>query len=206
MTQAPPERRPRLAVFCSGGGRSLQNLIDRSSRRGAESARLDAEIAAVVASRPCGAEERADAAGLALVRAYGRVEPDRLRDLVAEHAVDLVVLAGYLRLLPVPAELRGRVINIHPALLPPLGRAEFGGRGMHGLAVHWRVLEAFHAGEVTRSGCTVHHASDEYDTGEVVLQRSCPIEPGDTPATLAARVFDLELDALPDAIRTVLGR
>lgn len=192
-------------MFCSGGGRSLANLIERSRRAGGDPERLDAEVAVVVTSRACLAEERARGAGVPVVREAGVMSGDRALALVEEHRVDLVVLAGYLRLFPVPSVLAGRVINIHPALLPPRGEARFGGKGMHGMRVHERVLEAFRAGEVSESGCTVHFVDERYDEGEVILQRACPIEADDTAETLAARVFGLELVALPEAIGRVLA-
>lgn len=112
---------------------------------------------------------------------------------------DLVCLAGYLRLLPVPILERfpRRVLNIHPALLP-----RFGGKGMYGRRVHESVLEA----GVPESGCTVHFVTDRYDEGEIVEQRRCPVLPGDTPDTLAARVAALEHEAYPAAIRKVIER
>jgi phosphoribosylglycinamide formyltransferase-1 len=105
---------------------------------------------------------------------------------------DLVVLAGYLHLLPIPESWRGRVLNIHPALLP-----KFGGKGFYGERVHRAVLAA---GE-RESGCTVHYVTDEYDSGPPLLQLRVPVLPDDTPETLAARVFEAEKRALPAAIR-----
>lgn len=106
--------------------------------------------------------------------------------------VELVCFAGFLSLLHIPADYEGRVMNIHPALLP-----KFGGQGMYGRYVHEAVLEA---GE-TETGCTVHLCDNEYDRGEILLQRKCPVEPGDDPDTLAARVFEQECEAYPEAIR-----
>ena len=107
----------------------------------------------------------------------------------------MVCLAGWLHLLPIPADFRRRVLNIHPSLLPA-----FGGKGMYGRHVHEAVLAA----GAPVSGCTVHFADDEYDTGPVLVQRSVPVLAGDTPETLAARVFAAECEAYPEAIR-VLG-
>jgi phosphoribosylglycinamide formyltransferase-1 len=112
-------------------------------------------------------------------------------DVIDEHDCDLVCLAGFLSLLVIPEEYEGRVLNIHPSLLP-----KFGGKGMHGQLVHQAVLDA---GE-TESGCTVHLADNTYDTGPVLLQRRCPVEPGDNAASLAARIFELECEAYPQAI------
>jgi phosphoribosylglycinamide formyltransferase-1 len=100
-------------------------------------------------------------------------------------------MAGFLQLLPIPEDFRRRVINIHPALLPA-----FGGKGMYGRLVHEAVL----ATEATVSGCTVHFADNEYDHGPIILQRTVPVREDDTPDTLAARVFEQECEAYPEAI------
>ena len=106
------------------------------------------------------------------------------------------MLAGFLRLLVIPDLWLGRVLNIHPALLPA-----YGGRGYYGTRVHRAVLDA---GE-TRSGCTVHFVDNGYDTGPIILQREVPVHPDDTVAALAARVFAEEERALPEAIRRCLS-
>jgi phosphoribosylglycinamide formyltransferase-1 len=104
-------------------------------------------------------------------------------------------MAGFLSLWTIPPDLAGRVLNIHPALLP-----KFGGKGMHGHHVHEAVLAAHE----TESGCTVHYADNTYDTGPIILQRKVPVLPADTPDSLAARVFEQECLAYPEAIRQVL--
>jgi phosphoribosylglycinamide formyltransferase-1 len=106
------------------------------------------------------------------------------------------VLAGFLRKLVVPARWVGRVVNIHPALLPA-----FGGKGYYGDRVHRAVIER----GCQVSGCTVHLVDDEYDHGRVLVQRWCAVETDDTPATLAARVFAEELVALPEALHRLWG-
>jgi phosphoribosylglycinamide formyltransferase-1 len=121
---------------------------------------------------------------------------DRVDAALRAHGVELVCLCGYLRRLRVAA-WRGRALNIHPALLP-----DFGGAGMYGRRVHEAVLAAGRA----ESGCTVHWVDEQYDHGETVLQRRCPVEPGDTPETLAARVFAQELLAYPQAIAIAAAR
>jgi phosphoribosylglycinamide formyltransferase-1 len=107
--------------------------------------------------------------------------------------LDFVCLAGYMRLLPVEVLRRfdGRVLNIHPSLLP-----KYGGKGMYGSRVHEAVLAA---GDAV-SGCTVHYVNEKYDEGSPLLQLQCPVLPGDTPDTLAARVLALEHQAYPWAI------
>ena len=109
---------------------------------------------------------------------------------------DLVVLAGFLRLLVIPEGWIGRVLNIHPALLPA-----FGGKGFYGDKVHAAVL----ASGASETGCTVHYVTNEYDAGPIVLQRCVPVRFDDTPETLAARVFEEEKLALPEALRLHLS-
>ncbi len=123
------------------------------------------------------------------------MEEGEIAEILSRHAIDYVVFAGYLKLLPIPPAYRGRVVNIHPALLPT-----FGGPGMHGRHVHEAVLAA---GE-KESGCTVHFCDDRYDTGAIILQRRCPVLAGDSPETLAARVFEEEKLAYPRAIRMLI--
>ncbi len=189
--------RPRLVVLCSGGGRTLDNLAEQI-----EGGRLEAEIVLVVCSRSdCGAAEKARRRGFLTLVIGPATDPDRERrerrllGAILEARPDLVVLAGWLQLLPVPPELEGRVLNIHPALLPA-----FGGPGMYGMRVHRAVVEA----APPISGCTVHFATEEYDAGPVVLQEAVPVLPGDTPEALAARVFEAEKRVLPEALAHLL--
>jgi phosphoribosylglycinamide formyltransferase-1 len=176
--------RPRLGVLLSGTGRTLQNLIDRIL-----DGRLQASIAGV-------ASDRADAFGLQRAMEHGLEarhlrEPSKTASWLQELDVDLVILAGYMRLLPIPPELEDRVLNIHPALLP-----KFGGKGMHGDRVHQAVLAAKEA----ESGCTVHLCNHRYDEGRILLQARVPVLPNDSYTTLAARVFSAECEAYPAAI------
>lgn len=173
----------RLAILLSGGGRTLQNLIDRIA-----AGTFDAAIACVIADRDCKGLARTRAADLP---AFLELDPERIWSRIRAHRADLVCLAGFLRLLPIPADFAGRVLNIHPALLP-----KFGGKGFYGDRVHRAVLDA---GE-TESGCTVHVCDNEYDRGPIVLQKRVPVRPSDTVATLAARVFEAECEAYPEAI------
>ena len=187
----------RIAVLASGGGRSLENLAQRI-----RAGDLEAEVALVVSDREgAGALERAERLGIpSLVVPYRRAEPaafaERVFTELEQRECVLAVLAGFLRLLVVPDEWLGRVINIHPALLPA-----FGGKGHYGDRVHRAVLES----GVAETGCTVHFVDNEYDHGEVLLQRRVPVLPGDDVATLAARVFEEEKVALPDAIAALLA-
>jgi phosphoribosylglycinamide formyltransferase 1 len=177
----------RLAVFASGGGSNLQAILDHFRSRGEAAA----HVALVISDR--------DAAG-ALARARGarvaaRVIAVRQRseDAVAADTpaaldagrIDVVALAGYLRRIPpaVVAAYRGRIVNIHPALLPA-----FGGEGMYGMRVHRAVLDA----GCTVSGATVHHVDEEYDRGRIIAQWPVPVLPDDDPEQLAARVLAVE--------------
>lgn len=188
----------RIAVFVSGSGRGLENLALEIAAH-----RLAATIAVVVTNRPqCGALERARDHGIPSVV----VDPERKlspaefsRDaFIAARSfdADLVVLAGFLRLLVIPGEWRGRVLNIHPSLLPA-----FGGKGFHGRHVHEAVIES----GAWFTGCTVHYVTNEYDAGPILLQRAIEVRADDTPDTLAARVFEEEKRALPAAIALHLG-
>ncbi len=190
---------PRLCVMISGGGRSLQNLIEHI-RRGD----LRASIPLVIASRDCPGVALARKLGVPDVRIIkGEIPARDLATILrgshapADGPIDWVVLAGYLRLLHVPVEYQGRVVNIHPALLP-----KFGGPGMYGHHVHEAVIKA----RESTSGCTVHLVDDRFDHGPIVLQRSCHVLPSDTPETLAARVFDLECETYPAALRQLFGQ
>jgi phosphoribosylglycinamide formyltransferase-1 len=188
----------RFAVLVSGTGRHLENL----ARLAAEGAL--AGTPALVVSNKAGvaALDRAARAGVeALVLDAQKNLCDaefsaQVFAAIDARGCDTVVLAGFLRKLEIPARWAGRVVNIHPALLPA-----FGGKGFYGDRVHRAVLER--GCQVT--GCTVHLVDDEYDHGRVLVQRWCPVEADDTPASLAARVFSEELLALPEALHRLWG-
>lgn len=182
-----------IAVFLSGGGTTLQNLIDRIA-----AGTLPVRIVQVISSKAnAKGVERARQAGLnvAIVerKSFESVEAfsQECFDIVRESGARLVVLGGYLQLLRIPEDFRGRVINIHPALLPA-----FGGKGMYGHHVHEAVVKA----GATVSGCTVHYVDDQYDHGEVIAQRSVTVEETDTTELLAARVFEAERELYPEVI------
>lgn len=183
----------RLAVLASGGGSNLQALIDRFHR---DPATAPARVELVVGSRAgIGALARAEREGVPHVALDAReigadAFRDRLLDALDEHGIGLVVLAGWLTLLPaeVVARYTGRMINVHPALLPA-----FGGHGMYGMRVHRAVIEA----GVRVSGATVHLVDERYDEGAILAQWPVPVLPGDTAETLAARVLAVEHRILP---------
>jgi len=187
---APPLR---LAVLLSGGGTTMLNLADRIA-----AGTLDAQIVLVIASNDkAGGIEKARALGVACEVVRRKDYDDsaafsgRVFDAIRNAGCELVCLAGFLSLLVIPEDFERRVMNIHPSLLPA-----FGGKGMHGSHVHEAVLQA----GAKESGCTVHFADNTYDTGPILLQRSCPVLPDDTPESLAQRVFEQECEAYPEAI------
>ncbi len=186
-----PQRIVRIGMLISGGGRTMVNLQEHIS-----SGKLSARIDAVVSSRgDVKGVERSRGLGLrTVVLEQKRLSKDAFQTGITEAVaeVDLVCMGGFLSLWRIPESFRGRVMNIHPALLP-----EFGGKGMYGMRVHQAVLDA----GKTESGCTVHLCDNEYDHGPIVLQRKVPIVPGETSETLAARVFEQECIAYPEAIR-----
>lgn len=179
----------KLACLISGSGRTLQNFIDRRRELGAEI------VLVVSSSSTANGVQRARAAGLrveVVERGPGMSGP--ITALIDEAAPDLVLLCGFLNLYRFPERWAGRVLNIHPGLLP-----QFGGRGMYGHHVHEAVLKS----GVKESGCTVHYADLEYDRGPTILERRVPVLPGDTPEALAARVFAEECIAYPEAVKKV---
>lgn len=196
MSHLPePDRPPRLAVLLSGSGRTLANLIGTIV-----SGELPAALVAVVSSSPtAGGLVIAEEAGLP---AFAIQRADFADDASYSHAIyetirpyrsDLIVCAGFIKRLVVPADWEGRILNIHPALIPESGAA---GTGFYGERVHAAVI----ASGATVSGATVHVVDNEYDHGPVVRKATVPVLPGDIAADLAARVFAAECELYPRAI------
>ena len=190
-----PAARPlNLGVLISGGGTTLENFCACIER-----GELDARVAIVISTR-------ASAYGLVRARRHGVptqvIRPGSFPDNAAfsaaltrcldEHQVDLVLLAGFLSLWEIPDRYHGRAMNIHPALIP-----SFCGHGFYGHHVHEAVL----ARGAKVSGCTVHFASNQYDEGPIIVQKCVPVLEDDTPDSLAARVFEQECRAYPEAVR-----
>jgi folate-dependent phosphoribosylglycinamide formyltransferase PurN len=186
----------RIAVAVSGGGRSLANFLEHQAPESGY------EVVAVIASRPdCRAVTIAREAGLALF--VDDFAPARLADVgerlypwLAAQRVELVALAGFLKLFPLAPGWEKRIINIHPALLP-----KHGGRGMYGDRVHAAVLAA----RETQSGPTVHYVNERYDEGAIIEQAVVPVLPGDTAHTLADRVFAAECELYPRVVARLLS-
>ncbi|HTK57233.1 MAG TPA: phosphoribosylglycinamide formyltransferase [Gemmatimonadales bacterium] len=184
----------RIAVAVSGGGSNLQALLD------ALPAGSPARVALVLSNTPkAGGLARAEQRGVPTAVFQDPANGAEWLALLEGHGIDLIVLAGYLKLVPreVIAEYSHRIINIHPALLP-----EFGGPGMYGKRVHQAVLDA----RRTESGCTVHLVDEEYDRGEILAQARVPVLPDDTAESLAARVLAEEHRLLPEVVLDLASR
>ncbi len=185
-----------VAVLISGGGTTLRNLLQRI-----EAGELPVAVRLVVSSsaRARGLEF-ATAAGIAtrvLTRSAFVSDEDygaAVFGACRESGVALVVMGGFLKFVPIPADFAQRVVNIHPSLIPA-----FCGAGMYGHHVHEAVLA--HGAKL--SGCTVHFVDNQYDHGPIILQRAVPVLDDDSPDSLAARVFAAECEAYPEAIRAI---
>lgn len=182
----------RVAVLVSGGGTNLQALLDALHDSPI------ARVARVISNRPdAGALERARRAGVPTTVLRDANDPAELLSALA--GAQLVVLAGYLKLVhsSVVARFRGRMINIHPALLPA-----FGGPGMYGHRVHEAVL----ASGAKESGATIHFVDEAFDRGAIIAQEKVPVQKGDTAETLAARVLEAEHRLLPKVVLDLARR
>jgi phosphoribosylglycinamide formyltransferase-1 len=188
--------RLRVAVFASGGGSNFQSILDA-----VDSGDLEIDVVCCVSDRSdAGALDRAASRDIpAIVLRPGDFDrearyPEALLRALDEHHVTFIVLAGYLKRIPlvVVERYRNRILNVHPALLPA-----FGGAGMYGRKVHDAVIEY----GVHWTGATVHIVEEAYDTGPIVLQEPVPVFPDDTPADVAARVLEIEHRLYPEALR-----
>jgi formyltetrahydrofolate-dependent phosphoribosylglycinamide formyltransferase len=198
MSQQSPQDRLKLAVLISGSGRTLKNFIDLAA-----DGELPVEIRLVISSTAeAGGLKFAEQAGIPTVVIsrgdFPKGEPgDRpfghaVFSICRDAGVEYVAMAGFLKLAPLPEDFFGRVVNIHPALIPA-----FCGHGMYGHRVHQAVLDA----GVKVTGCTVHFVDNEYDHGPIIWQQPVPVFDDDTADTLAARVFEVEKEAYPHVLR-----
>lgn len=189
-----PVKPLKLAVLISGSGRTLKNFLDLAAE-----GQLPVDVRLVISSSPTagGLEYAVDAAvpteifvrkNFTSAQAYG----DAIFAACRAAGVDYVAMAGFLKLAPVPDDFAGRVINIHPALIPA-----FCGHGMYGHRVHQAVLD--YGAKVT--GVTVHFVDNEYDAGPIIWQQPVPVFDDDTAETLAARVFEAEKEAYPHVLQ-----
>lgn len=184
----------RVAVFASGGGSNFQAIAEKA---------LNYRVTLVICNRSkAGVLDRAHTLGMSThvlsPRAFesDKLYANALLDLLHTEKIDLIALAGYLCKVPAPVveAFWGRILNIHPALLP-----RFGGKGLYGHRVHKAVLEAKEA----FSGATVHFVDEEYDTGPILLQKQVPVLPDDTPDSLAERVLAVEHQIFPEALELI---
>jgi phosphoribosylglycinamide formyltransferase-1 len=180
----------KLAVLLSGSGRTLDNFHDRI-----KDSTMDANVQVVVSNV-------ADALGLQKAKKYGypafhAKDREGTNEILKNYEIDLVCLAGYLKLYTPPPHLKKAVLNIHPSLIPA-----FCGDGFYGMRVH----RAVKARGVKVSGCTVHFADEIYDHGPIVVQKCVALDDNDTPEDIAAKVFAQECEAYPEAINLVAAR
>ena len=183
-----------IAVLISGGGTTLRNLIQKQAEK-----TIDVDFRLVISSR-------SDAAGLQIAASAsipslvvrklpsesGQEHSARVFDPIRSLGVQYVIMGGYLQHVLIPDDFENRVINIHPSLIPA-----FCGKGMYGLKVHQAAIDF----GVRVSGCTVHFVDNQYDHGPIILQKTCEVLKEDTADSLQRRVFSLECEALPEAIR-----
>ena len=186
----------RVAVLLSGSGTSLENLCEHI-----DAGRVPAEVVVVISSKESAyGLERARRRGIPAVAVSrkrigdAKAFNDALHAELAKHRVDLIALLGFLSLFELRGVYEGKVINVHPALIPA-----FSGHGFYGPRVHAAVLEA----GVKVSGATVHFGDDEYDKGPILLQEAVPVLETDTPESLAARVIAAERRLVPEAVRLI---
>ena len=177
----------KMAVLLSGSGRTLDNFHERI-----ENGTLNAEIKVVTSNVK-------DVLGLQKAEKYGypnfhAADNEAINEILKDYDINLICLAGYLKLYEPPPELARSVLNIHPALIPA-----FCGDGFYGMRVHRAVREK----GVMVSGCTVHFANNLYDEGPIVVQKCVSLEYDDTPEDIAHKVFDIECIAFPEAINLV---
>ena len=185
-----------IAVLISGGGTTLKNLIERKKL-----SELPVEFRLVVSSNPTAkglALAQAESIPTAVIRRRdfcdGESHSFAMFDAIRSSGARWVIMGGYLEHLLIPEDFENRVLNIHPSLIPA-----FCGKGMYGLRVHQAAIDF----GVKISGCTVHFVDDQYDHGPILLQRACEVLEGDTAETLQKRVFELECEALPEAIARI---
>jgi len=190
--------RTRIAVLASGGGTNLQAILDHFARLGE---RRHGDVVVVASDRmKAGALDRARAHGIPaeVLSTPARSTGGELGEVLSRHDVGLVVLAGYLRHVPeaIVRRYAGRIVNVHPALLPA-----FGGPGMYGARVHEAVLGS----GVAVTGVTIHYVDEEYDRGTIIAQWPVPVLAGDDSDTLGARVLRVEHLLYPRAVNAIAG-
>lgn len=191
----PAALKPNLAVFASGNGSNAQRLAEFFRQDGS------AVISAIYSNRPDAyVNERASLLGIPSVVFNRKTFYDTeevLRDLQTR-SVDWIILAGFLWLMPdnLLKAFPGRIVNIHPALLP-----HYGGKGMYGMKVH----EAVIASGDRESGISIHYVNQFYDEGQIIFQARCPVDFADTPETLAQKIHHLEYEHFPRVVKELVA-
>ena len=193
----PTQPRTRIAAFVSGGGSNFVAVHDFQRARGDSAA---GEVVLVVSNKSgCGALTRAIERGITCAVLSNARDGDSLLALLREHEIEVIVLAGYLAFVPdaITRAFCGRIVNVHPSLLPA-----FGGDGMYGRHVHAAVLDA----GARISGATVHFVDEQYDRGAIIAQWPVPVFEEDSPETLAARVLRVEHALLPRVVELLCAQ
>ncbi len=189
----------RLAVFASHEGSNMQSIIDASKQD-----KLQAEVVCVISNNSSsGALKRAENEGIAFYHVSVKTHPiekdfsDKILEILNLHKVDLIILAGYMKKIPVEIlkAYRNKILNIHPALLP-----KFGGKNMYGMNVHQAVI----ANGEKKSGATVHIVDENYDQGKILNQIEVVVLSDDTPETLAQRVLEVEHKIYVETIQKII--
>ena len=184
----------KIAVFASGSGSNAENI----AKYFADS--LDVSVVLVVSNNPlAGVHDRVNRLNIPSVT-YTKEELADGREIIqklATYKVDWIVLAGYLKKISetILNAYPGKIINIHPALLP-----KYGGKGMYGMCVH----EAVVAAGDSETGITIHYINENYDEGQIIFQARCSVEPSDTPENVAAKVHALEYKYYPEVINNLI--
>jgi phosphoribosylglycinamide formyltransferase 1 len=185
-----------IAIFASGSGTNAENIIKYFSNRktGKVTLVLSDNLEAYVLRRA--AKYNVKSIFFERTDFYGS---DNVLDTLLKHKIDFVVLAGFMLLIPenILNNFDGRIVNIHPALLP-----KYGGKGMYGEYVHKAVL----ANNENESGITIHYVNRFYDEGNIIFQAKCRVMPGDTPESLASRVHELEYAHFPEVIENLIKK
>ncbi len=184
-----------IAIFASGSGTNAENIISFFKESN------EAKVALLLANKKDAfAIERARRNSIASITFTGREmrETSLIEDALDNYDIDVIILAGFLLLVPekIISKYRGRIINIHPALLP-----SYGGKGMYGHHVHEAVVAA---GE-TKSGITIHQVNEKFDDGDIIFQAECPVEPTDSADDVAAKIHELEQEHFPNIIDLFIG-
>ena len=186
----------RIAIFASGQGTNAENIIHYFKK-----GRL-AEVVLVLSDRKEALVlQKAKALGITALAFTKKelYESDYILQLLDQNKVDLIVLAGFLKLIPTALiqHFPHKIINIHPALLP-----DYGGQGMYGMRVH----EAVSSGKEAETGITIHFVNEHFDAGEIIFQKKVALTPGDSPATIAQKVHRLEMEWYPKVIESLLQK